>query len=72
MGLREVIARYDEIIRGLDEAPVIMGHSFGGAITQVLLDRGPGARRCRHRLGPRQGGPSAAVLHPEIRLAGTR
>jgi pimeloyl-ACP methyl ester carboxylesterase len=42
VGLREVIARYDEIIRGLDEAPVIMGHSFGGAITQVLLDRGLG------------------------------
>ncbi|GGT38491.1 alpha/beta hydrolase [Streptomyces chromofuscus] len=42
VGLEEVIDHYVEIIRGLDEAPVIMGHSFGGAITQVLLDRGLG------------------------------
>ncbi|MGI5138421.1 alpha/beta hydrolase [Streptomyces sp. CA-106110] len=42
VGLREVIARYEEAIRDLDEAPVIMGHSFGGAVTQVLLDRGLG------------------------------
>ena len=43
LGLHEVIARYEEVIRGLDEAPIIMGHSFGGAITQILLDRGPGS-----------------------------
>ncbi|MFD5065278.1 alpha/beta hydrolase [Streptomyces sp. NPDC058394] len=42
VGLREVIAHYEEVVRGLDEAPVIIGHSFGGAITQVLLDRGLG------------------------------
>lgn len=43
LGLHEVIARYEEVIRGLDEAPIIMGHSFGGAITQILLDRGLGS-----------------------------
>lgn len=43
LGLREVIARYEEVIRELDEAPIIMGHSFGGAITQILLDRGLGS-----------------------------
>ncbi|MEU6325176.1 alpha/beta hydrolase [Streptomyces sp. NPDC047009] len=42
VGLRGVIARYEEVIRDLGEAPVIMGHSFGGAVTQVLLDRGLG------------------------------
>lgn len=42
VGLREVVARYEEVIRNLDEAPVIIGHSFGGAITQILLDRGLG------------------------------
>ena len=42
MGLREVITHYEEVIRDLDDAPVIMGHSFGGAITQILLDRGLG------------------------------
>ena len=29
--------------RGLDRPPIIMGHSFGGAFTQILLDRGLGA-----------------------------
>ncbi|MFG2881997.1 alpha/beta hydrolase [Streptomyces sp. NPDC048297] len=43
LGLGEVVAHYEQIIRGLDEAPVLMGHSFGGAITQILLDRGLGS-----------------------------
>ncbi len=30
-------------VRALDTNPIIMGHSFGGAFTQVLLDRGLGA-----------------------------
>ena len=40
--MAEVIDRYDEFIRGLDEPPIIMGHSMGGAVTQVLVDRGLG------------------------------
>jgi pimeloyl-ACP methyl ester carboxylesterase len=31
---------YEEIVRGLDTQPIIMGHSFGGTLTQLLLDRG--------------------------------
>src|SRR5205823_1801574 len=31
------------IIRGLDRPPIIIGHSFGGLFTQLLLDRGLGA-----------------------------
>lgn len=30
------------IIGGLDEQPIIMGHSFGGLFTQLMLDRGLG------------------------------
>jgi pimeloyl-ACP methyl ester carboxylesterase len=30
-------------VGGLDAPPIIMGHSFGGLITQLLLDRGLGA-----------------------------
>jgi pimeloyl-ACP methyl ester carboxylesterase len=33
----------DSIIRALDAPPIIIGHSFGGAFTEVLLDRGLGA-----------------------------
>jgi pimeloyl-ACP methyl ester carboxylesterase len=43
LGITEVVDYYDSIIRGLDTPPVIMGHSFGGLITELLLDRGPGA-----------------------------
>lgn len=38
-----IIDHYEGIIRDLDEPPIIMGHSFGGAFTQVLLSRGLGA-----------------------------
>jgi pimeloyl-ACP methyl ester carboxylesterase len=38
-----VVDHYDKIIRGLDRPPIIIGHSFGGLFTQLLLDRGLGA-----------------------------
>src|SRR4051794_11620855 len=43
LGVTEVVDHYDRIIRSLDTSPVIMGHSFGGLITELLLDRGLGA-----------------------------
>lgn len=43
IGIAEVVAHYTEIIRSLPEPPIIMGHSFGGLITQLLIDRGLGA-----------------------------
>jgi pimeloyl-ACP methyl ester carboxylesterase len=43
LGVTEVVDHYDRIIRGLDTPPVIMGHSFGGLVTELLLDRGLGA-----------------------------
>src|SRR5262249_10552779 len=30
------------LIKGLDQKPVIIGHSFGGLFTELLLDRGLG------------------------------
>jgi pimeloyl-ACP methyl ester carboxylesterase len=38
-----VIDHYDRIVRELDEPPILIGHSNGGMIVQVLLDRGLGA-----------------------------
>ena len=43
LGVTEVVDHYEGIIRGLDRPPVIMGHSFGGLFTELLLDRGLGA-----------------------------
>src|SRR2546428_5879524 len=43
LGVTEVVDHYEGIIRELDRPPVIMGHSFGGLFTELLLDRGLGA-----------------------------
>ena len=43
VGITEIADRYEAIIRGLDKPPIIIGHSFGGTVTQLLLDRGVGA-----------------------------
>jgi len=43
IGIEEVIAHYSKIIRSLPEPPIIMGHSYGGLITQLLMDKGFGA-----------------------------
>jgi pimeloyl-ACP methyl ester carboxylesterase len=40
--LKTVVDHYERIIRDLDAPPIIMGHSFGGLIVQLLLDRGLG------------------------------
>lgn len=43
IGIEEVVTHYSKIIRSLPEPPIIMGHSYGGLITQLLIDRGLGA-----------------------------
>ena len=43
IGIEEIVDHYDEIVRGLDSPPIIMGHSFGDAFTEILLDRGLGS-----------------------------
>jgi alpha-beta hydrolase superfamily lysophospholipase len=43
LGVAEVVDHYDRIVRRLATPPVIMGHSTGGLVTELLLDRGLGA-----------------------------
>jgi pimeloyl-ACP methyl ester carboxylesterase len=43
LGLADIIGRYETYLRDLEEQPVLVGHSFGGLVVQVLLDRGLGA-----------------------------
>ncbi len=42
LGITEIVDHYDGQIRALDEPPVLIGHSFGGLIVELLLDRGLG------------------------------
>src|ERR1700746_3641803 len=43
IGLTEVVDHYEQIIRELETPPIIIGHGFGGLVTQIILDRGWGA-----------------------------
>jgi pimeloyl-ACP methyl ester carboxylesterase len=43
LGLTDVVDHYEQIIRELDNPPIIIGYGFGGLVTQILLDRGWGA-----------------------------
>jgi len=42
LGLTEIVDHYEAQIRALPEPPVLVGHSFGGLIVELLLDRGLG------------------------------
>ncbi|MGF1425723.1 alpha/beta hydrolase [Kitasatospora sp. LaBMicrA B282] len=43
LGVREVFDHLSGVIEALDTKPIIMGHSFGGAFVQLLLDAGFGS-----------------------------
>src|SRR4030095_812056 len=60
LGLDEIVDHYETLIRKLDQAPVLIGHSFGGLIVELLLDRGLG--RAGVALSPAEGDPRAALL----------
>jgi pimeloyl-ACP methyl ester carboxylesterase len=74
LGIAEIAGHYEAFIRGLDAPPILIGHSFGGLITMLLLDRGLGAAgvaidpappRGIFNLPPRQlKAASPALLHP--------
>lgn len=42
LGITEIVDHYEEQIRALDDPPILIGHSFGGLIVELLLDRGLG------------------------------
>jgi len=41
--IKEVADHLDELIGGLDQKPAVIGHSFGGLLTQILAGRGSAA-----------------------------
>jgi alpha-beta hydrolase superfamily lysophospholipase len=54
IGVRELVDHHEAFIRGLSESPILMGHSFGGLIVQMLLGRGVGrAGVALHPAAPR-------------------
>lgn len=51
----DIIAKLEKTITDLDRPPIIMGHSAGGAFTQVLLDHGFGASAVVLNSAPTEG-----------------
>jgi pimeloyl-ACP methyl ester carboxylesterase len=43
LGLRELTDHYAALIEAMPHQPILIGHSFGGLIVQLLADRGLGA-----------------------------
>ena len=43
VGLQAVVDHYREIIATLDEPPILIGHSMGGLVVQILLSQGLGS-----------------------------
>ena len=42
LGIDAIADHYERIIRDLEAPPIIMGHSFGAALAQIMLSRGLG------------------------------
>ncbi|BEL11722.1 alpha/beta fold hydrolase [Actinoplanes sichuanensis] len=51
----QIIEHIEAEIRALPEAPIIIGHSAGGAFTQILLDHGFGAAGVAMNSAPTEG-----------------
>jgi pimeloyl-ACP methyl ester carboxylesterase len=77
LGLTEIVDHYESLIRALDEPPVLIGHSFGGLIVELLLDRGLGRAGVAMSPAPPKGilvlpfsslkAASPALAHPSKR-----
>lgn len=65
--IRQIVDHYASIISALPKPPIIIGHSFGGLFTQILLSRGLGIAG----VGICPGQPSGVVaLKPSTIKAG--
>ena len=51
----EVVSHLAGVVTELDRPPIIMGHSFGGTLTQLLLDHGCGAAGVAINSAPTEG-----------------
>jgi alpha-beta hydrolase superfamily lysophospholipase len=65
LGLTEIVDHYEALIGELDQPPVLIGHSFGGLIVELLLDRGRGRAGRGAQPGVAEGHPRPAVLVAE-------
>lgn len=71
LGVNRIADHLQAFVEALPEVPVLVGHSFGGLLTQMLLDRGVGAAGVAINPAPIGGivaGPSAFAAIAPIAL----
>jgi len=51
----EIVEKLEGVVRGLDQPPILIGHSAGGVFVQVLLDHGFGAAGVAINSAPTEG-----------------
>ena len=55
LSLPDVVEHFESVIGELDSPPILIGHSAGGAIVQILLDHGYGAAGVAINSAPTEG-----------------
>ena len=55
--ISKIVDKHEALIRALPEPPILIGHSFGGLIVHMLLDRGLGAAGVAIDPAPAKGVP---------------
>jgi pimeloyl-ACP methyl ester carboxylesterase len=55
--ITSIVEHLESVVRELDTPPIIIGHSAGGAFTQILLDHGFGAAGVALNSAPTEGVP---------------
>jgi pimeloyl-ACP methyl ester carboxylesterase len=63
--VKAIVDHYESFIKTLPEDPIIMGHSFGGLIAQLLLERGYGAAA----VGISPGAPRGILVAPRTLIS---
>jgi pimeloyl-ACP methyl ester carboxylesterase len=53
--VQQIIDSLETLVRGLDQPPILIGHSAGGVFVQLLLDRGLGAAGVAINSAPTEG-----------------
>src|SRR5204863_7538293 len=68
LGIEEILDSYDAIIRELDVPPIIMGHSFGGALHRDTARPRPWRRRRSDRCSRSEGDHEASLPNAQVRI----
>jgi len=68
--IKEVADHFDDVIRQLKKPPAVIGHSFGGLLTQILAGRGLAAVSVAIDPAPFRGVLPPADLVAEVSVSG--